>query len=167
MTFEQLHHLVEIASDRRLSAVYPVYELRAGFLPFSRRTRSLAERQRQVLSSVRQLSWPVYIRTSERPPAWHLPGVWAHAARETWAIPREVASERLLETLLLAGGWELYLSPEPVDPTAIPDLFDASLPEAFATVEAMGIPVLVDAFHENTEWRVLLQPAAAEVRAVA
>ncbi len=164
MTFEQLHHLVEMVSDRRLSPVYPVYELRTGFLPFSRRTRSLAERQLQVFQALRRLDWPMFVARTAMPA---VTGAWAHAVRETWAIPREVESADLLSKQLAAGRWKLYLSLEPIDRTAIPDLFEGSLAEAFATVEAVGIPVLVDAFRDNTEWRVLLQPAAAAVRAVA
>jgi hypothetical protein len=164
VTFEQLTHLVEVAADRRLSRQYPIYELRSGFLPFSRRTRSLAERQLQVFQALRRLGWPVFVARTSVPA---VTGFWAHAVRETWALPREQESADLLGAQLAPGGWKAYLSLEPVDRTAIPDLFKSSFAQAFEIIEALGIPVLVDAFPHNTEWRVLLQPAAAELRAVA
>ena len=167
MTFEQLHHLVEAACDQRLTPAYPVYELRAGLLPFSKRSRSLAERQERVFTALRQLGWPVFLRISESPPDMELPGGWGHAARDTWSVPREVESAHLLGSLLTPGGWQLYLSLEAVDPSSLPDLFRGSFPEAYTTVEAMGVPALLDSFHDNSEWRVLLQPAAAAKKAAA
>jgi hypothetical protein len=168
MTFEQLHHLVEAASDQRLSPAYPIYELRAGFLPFSRRSRSLAERQQRVFGALRQLvGWPAFLHISESPLDMELPGSWGHAARDTWSVPRDVESAQLLGSLLTPGSWKLYLSPEGLDPSSLPDLFRGSLPEAYATVEGIGVPALLDAFHGNTEWRILLQPAAAAKRAAA
>jgi hypothetical protein len=164
VTLEQLRHLVELAADRRLSPLYPIYELHAGRLPFSRRTRSLAERQLQVFQALRRLGWPVFVARTTVPA---VTGAWAHAVRETWALPRELESAELLGSQLAAGGWKAYLALEPVDRTAIPDLFTGSFAEAFETVEALGIPVLIDASADNTGWRVLLQPAATEVRAVA
>jgi hypothetical protein len=167
VTFEQLHHLVRSLADRRLSATYPVYELRGGFLPFLKRSRSLGERQRRVFAAVRQLGWPVFLRIAEAPPTLELPGGWARAARDTWLVPREIESSQLLETWLDPGSWQLYLATEAVDPTALPDLFRGTFADAFAVVEGMGIPALIDAFHDNAEWRVLLQPAAAAHRAAA
>ena len=167
MTFEQLHHLVASVADRRLSPAYPAYELRGGFWPFSGRSRSLDERQCRVLVALRQLGWPVFLHTSEVPMDAELPGSWGHAARETFSVPREVESRRLLDSLLLPGNWQLYLASEAVDPSSLPDLFRGSLADAFAIVEGLGVPALVDAFHDNTEWRILLQPAVAERRAAA
>lgn len=167
MTFEQLHHLVESAADARLSATHPVYELRGGFLPFSKRSRSLRQRQIRVLAAVRQLGWPAFLRIAKTPREGRLPDSWGHAARDTWGVPREVESPRLLESILAPGSWHVYLALEAVDPTVLPDLFRGSLVEAFSVVEGMGIPVLIDASSGNSEWRVLLQPAAVARRAAA
>jgi hypothetical protein len=167
VTFEQLHHVVEAASDQRLSSAYPVYELRSGLLPFSRRSRSLAERQHRVFGALRQLGWPVCLRISESPRDAELPGKWSRAARDTWTVPREIESARLLASFLTPGGWQLYLSYEAVDPSSLPDLFRGSFAEAYAAVEGLGVPALLDAFHDNSEWRILLQPAAAARRAAA
>jgi hypothetical protein len=167
LTFEQLHHLVASAADRRLSRAFPVYELRSGWLPLSRRSRTLGERQQRVLSALRALGWPVFVRISESPLGLELPGSWGHAARDTWAVPREIDSAELLGSLLTPGGWQLYVALEAVDPSALPDLFRGELAEAYTSVEALGVPGLVDAFHDNAEWRVLLQPAAAARRAAA
>lgn len=167
MTFDQLHHVVEAAADRRLSAVYPIYELSPGLLPFSRRRRTLAERQHRVFGALRQLGWPVFLCTTEPPPDRELTGAWGLAARDTWTVPRDVDSARILGSLLRSGAWQLYLALEAVDPSALPDLFRASFPDAFAGVESLGVPALIDAFPDNTEWRVLLQPAAIARRAAA
>ena len=144
-----------------------MYELRGGFLPFSRRSRSLDERQRRVLAAIRELGWPVFLCISESPPLEELPGSWGHAARETWAVPRDVDSSLLMDSFLYVGNWRLYAALEAVDPTALPDLFGGSLSDAFSIVEGSGIPALVDAFHDNSEWRVLLQPAATARRTAA
>jgi hypothetical protein len=167
LTFEQLHHVVESASDRRLSRAYPIYELHSGLLPISRRSRTLAERQHRVFGALRQLGWPAYLRFSETPPKEQLPRSWGHAARETWAIPREFDTERLLRSLLTPGGWQLYLAAEPLDPAHLPDLYGRSFEDAFAKVEGQGIPAFVDAFPGNTTWRILLQPAAAAKKVAA
>jgi len=116
VTFEQLHHLVAAAADTRLSPAYPAYELRRGLLPISRRSMSLAERQSRVLVALRQLGWPVFLRISEAPFGAELPVSWGHASRDTWAVPREVESQPLLDSLLNPGGWQLYLALEAVDP---------------------------------------------------
>ena len=90
-----------------------------------------------------------------------------HAARNTWTVPREVGSSQLLDSFLYPGNWHLYLALEAVDLSALPDLFRGSVPDAFSLLEGSGIPVFVDAFHDNSEWRVLLQPAAAARRIAA
>lgn len=167
MTFDQLHHVVEAAADRRLSALHPIYELSPGLLPFSRRRRSLAERQHRVFGALRQLGWPVFLYSTESPPDWEVRGAWGLAARDTWSVPRDVESTLLLGSLLSFGVWKLYLALEAVDPSVLPDLFRGSFPDAYAAVESHGVPALLDAWYDNTEWRVLLQPAAIARRAAA
>jgi hypothetical protein len=167
VTFGELHHVVEAASDRRLSTRYPVYELHPGFLPFSRRSRSLLQRQERVFAALRQLGWPVFLRVAEIPTGAEQPAGWSLVARDTWAVPREVGSAQLLDAQLRAGDWQLYLSEEAVDPSTLPHLFRDPIAEAFTVVEAVGVPALLDSANGNTEWRVLLQPAVEEKRAAA
>ncbi len=167
MTIDELHRQLEAVSDRRLGGRPPVYELSGGWLPFTRRARSLGRRQERVLTALRSLGWPAFVCVDDDPSTWELPGAWLRAARGTWALPREVEDDRLLRTLLLAGNWKLYLASAAVDPARLPDLFRGALPDAVASIETLGIPALIDALHDNSAWRALLQPAAGSLRAAA
>lgn len=158
MTFEQLVEVVQSVADERFSASLAAFELRTSINPFSKRSRTLNERQVKVLAALREDGWPVFLCISEAPPIGVLPGAWAECGRGTWQVPHEVESTGLLESFLYIGNWHLYVALEPVDPRILPDLFETPPELAFATLQAARVRAYVDAFHDSTEWRVLLLP---------
>jgi len=87
-------------------------------------------------------------------------GSWQLAARETWLLPADENSPDLLEKLLFLGDWTLYLAVDPVPPTSLPDCFQSTPLELSDFVESHGIPVLVEAYHDNNPWRLVVEPAA-------
>ncbi len=109
---------------------------------------------------MRALPWNAYLVYSENPHDWELPGTWILAARDTWTVPRHVDDGRLLDQFLHPGNWCLYLAAHALAPELLPNLFDAPAAEAVASVASHGIPVLLDAWHDNDEWRVVVEPSA-------
>jgi hypothetical protein len=47
-----------------------------------------------------------------------------------------------------------------VAPERLPNVFHGPPDETVAFVESHGIPVLIDAWHDNDEWRVVVEPSA-------
>jgi len=82
------------------------------------------------------------------------------AARDTWTVPRSEDGTRLLDDFLHLGNWNLYLAAYPVAPERLPNVFHGPPDETVAFVESHGIPVLIDAWHDNDEWRVVVEPSA-------
>lgn len=139
---------------------YPVWELARPRFPFSRRARRFPEIQTRVLDAIRALPWAPFLRTAELPRDRGLSGSWQLTARETWLLPADENSPDLLEKLLFLGDWTLYLAVDPVSPTSLPDCFSSTPLELSAFVESHGIPVLVEAYHHNDPWRLVVEPAA-------
>jgi hypothetical protein len=113
-----------------------------------------------VLDAIRALPWAPFLRTAEVPRDHGLSGAWQLAARETWLLPADENSPELLAKLLSPGDWTLYLAVDPVPPTSLPDCFGSTPLELSAFVESHGIPVLVEAYHHNNPWRLVVEPAA-------
>ena len=139
---------------------YPVWELARPRFPFSRRARRFPEIQTRVLDAIRALPWAPFLRMAEAPREHGLSGSWQLAARETWLLPADENSPDLLEKLLFLGDWTLYLAVDPVPPTSLPDCFWSTPLELSGFVESHGIPVLVEAYHHNNPWRLVVEPAA-------
>ena len=166
MSLEALHRVLEASGARRLSRGLPVYGLRKTLWPPFGRSEALHERQVVVMEAVRKLPWQAFLRYGEDPRDWDL-GAWPQAARHTWVVPPHETVRHLLGGFLEPGGWTLYLAPYAVDPSLLPDTFRADLGEVARFVEGHGIPVLLDAWHDNTEWRIVVDPAAVPELAAA
>ena len=159
MSLEALHRVLEASGARRLSRGLPVYGLRKALWPPFGRALALHESQVAVMEAVCALPWQAFLRYAENPRDWEL-GTWPQAARNTWQLPPHETARHLLEGFLEPGGWTLYLAPYAVDPGLLPDTFRADLAELASFVEGQGIPVLLDAWHDNSEWRIVVDPAA-------
>ena len=157
MTLEELHGVLELASNRRLSSTYPLYELRRSPRSLLGIVAPLQRRQLMVLDAVRTLPWSPYLHYPNRRAA--LRG-FQHAAELTWSVPAPLPSQSFLDAPLSSGSWQLYLGAAPVVPTRIPSLFTDRLPDIFSGIESNAIPVLVQAAPGNHEWRVVVQPSA-------
>lgn len=150
----------------KLSSRHPVYELRKRLWPPLRRTRELHWRQVELLRATRLLPWKTYLACDEDPHEWELTGPWIHAGAHTWIIPHQQSSESLLEGYLAAGGWTVYLAPYALQGANVPSLFDAP-EEVCEYLRSHGVPVMIQAFHDNSEWRVALEPAVVPAMAAA
>lgn len=166
MSLEALHRVLEASGARRLSRGLPVYELRKARWPLFGRAGALHERQVSVMEAVRALPWQAFLAYGENPRDWEL-GAWPQAARGTWQVPPHETARHLLESFLEPGNWSLYLAPYAIDPDLLPDTFRADLGEVARFVEGHGIPVLLDAWHDNDEWRIVVDPAAVPELAAA
>ncbi len=82
------------------------------------------------------------------------------AGPSTWVVPPAVATQAMLDGPLRPGAWQVYLGAHAMGSERLPDLFRDDLPNAVAFSETHGVPVLLDAWHDNSEWRVLLEPSA-------
>jgi hypothetical protein len=160
VTLAQLRQLLDVVGARPLSADYPVWELARPWMPLPRRARRFQEAQSRILDAIRALPWSPYLRIPEKPRRHGLGGSWQLAARETWVVPTDEYSPEILAKFLCLGDWTLYLSVDPVPATSLPHCFQSSPRELFDFVESYGVPVLVEAFHENNPWRLVIEPAA-------
>ena len=113
-----------------------------------------------MLAAIRALPWTPFLRTIESPRDHGLTGSWQLAARETWVIPMDENSPDLLAMFLFLGGWPLYLAVDPIPHRSLPDCFRTPPLELSDFVESHGIPVLVEAYHDNNPWRLVVEPAA-------
>ena len=159
MSLEALHRVLEASGARRLARGLPIYGLRRALWPPFGRGDALHERQVAVMEAVRALPWQAFLRYAEDPREWDL-AAWPQAARDTWRVPPHETARHLLERFLEPGGWTLYLAPYAIDPTLLPDTFRAELSEVARFVEGHGMPVLLDAGQDNSEWRIVVDPAA-------
>lgn len=154
MTLEALHRVLEQSGARRLARGIPVFALRKALWPPFRRGDVLRERQVDVLDAVRSLPWPVFLHGVRASSAW------PRTARDTWRVPSQEGAAHLLEGLLEPGRWTLYLAPHALDPGLLPDAFAVDLGELTDFAASHSVPVLLAAYRENEEWRIVLEPAA-------
>jgi|GEM_PF-3355817 len=161
VTLEQLHALLASISDARPGAAVHIYEIRPGWFFLSARSRSLAARQVRALTALRALGWPTFVAGDlDDPREAQLPGAWVEFWPHTWLVPPEPAAEALLARWLHVGGYRLYLAHEPVNASALPDLFRAPPRECVDACSGIGVVALLDSFLDDREWRVLVQRIA-------
>jgi hypothetical protein len=154
MTLESLHRTLEANGARRLSSGRPIWALRKSLWPPFRRGEALHARQRAVLDAIRPLPWQMFLNGG------HGDCPWPKAARDTWLVPPNEGSRHLLAGRLDGGSWKLYLAPHALDPDLLPDTFHGDPVDIEEFVEGHCVPVLVDAWRENIEWRIVVEPAA-------
>ena len=83
---------------------------------------------------------------------------WKNVGDHTWLIPDSMLTRVMIQAHLAEGDWQMYVAPGPAEGADLPDLFrgePASLPD---TLARLGIVVLIDAWHDSTEWRVAVVP---------
>ena len=158
MTLDEVHKLLVAWKVPRLSQHFHVYELRRKLWPPFIGTLRLHERQGELLRAVRALQWKVFLGYDEKPDEWEAEGRWLRVARDTWLVPQEASSENLLDGDLSPGGWTVYLAEMPIT-EVVPYMFKRAPKEICEFVRSRGIPVLVQAHWDNSEWLVALEPA--------
>ena len=120
--------------------------------------RRLLSFQVQLLETVRQLPGTVFLQYDEDPQEWEL-GEWPSHGHNMWEIPPSMASDVLLESYLEAGNWQLYVARQSAGPKDRYDAFRGDIGERIKLLETHGVSVWIDAWHDNTEWRVILPKA--------
>jgi hypothetical protein len=121
----------------------------------------------EILELAVGLPGPAYLVTDENPQEYEVGGSWAHAQARTWGVPDACDLSALQQRVLAPGGWTLYCRPEPLEPDRIPDIFSAAPSETADFAIARGVPVFVQAFHDNDPWRVWVEDVSSQREAAA
>ena len=166
MTLDEVHKLLVAWKAPKLSQHFHVYELRRKLWPPIIRTTRLHQQQSELLRAVRALPWQVFLAYDEKPGDWDAEGKWLRVARDTWLMPPEVKSQALLDRYLSPGGWTVYLAEVPIT-EVVPYMFERTPKEICEFVRSRGIPVLIQAHWDNSEWLVALEPAVVPMARVA
>jgi hypothetical protein len=161
VSLEGLHRVLEQCGARRLARDVPVFALRKTLWPPFRRSDLLHERQASILDAVRSLPWSVFLHGVRASSAW------PRTARDTWCVPTQERAADLLAGVLEPGRWTLYLAPHALDPSVLPDAFGGDLGELTDFVASHSVPVLLEAYRANEEWRIVVEPAAVRGRVAA
>jgi hypothetical protein len=158
VTLEEVHKLLAAWKVPRLSPQFHVYELRRKLWPPLVRTIRLHRQQAELLRAVRALGWKVFLAYDENPAEW-VNGKWSRVGDDTWLVPPEEASERLLDGYLAPGSWTIYLAQTPIGQVQMPYMFQRSPKEVCEFLRSHGMPVMLQAHADNSEWIVALEPA--------
>jgi hypothetical protein len=158
MTPGELRDVVASVADTTLSPSRSAYELSGGPIPLTRRDRTLGARQTRVLHAIQSLDELAFLAPPESPESWEAPGSWIEAGPGTWQLPVDVAANLLLSSFLHTGNWYLYLGPNAVPPSELPDTYKVQVSDVEAFMQQHELWLLLDAFHDCSEWRVFLRP---------
>ncbi len=86
---------------------------------------------------------------------------WTNVADHTWLIPDSMPTPVMMQAYLEQGAWQMYVAPAPVGASDLPDLFKGDHASHAEAIGRLAIVAMIDAWHDNTEWRVaVVQPAA-------
>jgi hypothetical protein len=132
-----------------------------------RRREAVAACRREVLTTLLCRAAPVFLMHPEPPKEYQVPGDWQPAGEATWLVPPDfdpnyAAGKRWLSL----GDWTAYSAPGPA-PGKWPDVFRCRAAELLAWMSAKSVRVLVESFHDDTDWVVALgaaEPVAAPKR---
>ena len=112
----------------------------------------------ELLSNVRAFEGVTYLLPSDDPQQDAPQYAWEHAESGTWIMPDDVPADALLNGLLGPGAWRVYVAAKPAPVEDAPDLFRGPTIAALDFLERYGASVVVDAWHDNAEWRVAFLP---------
>jgi hypothetical protein len=100
----------------------------------------------------------------EPPNEYKVPGNWRPAGEATWLVPPHFdPADAAGKHWLLLGDWRFYSSPGPVKGKSL-DVFRCRAAELLAWMRARSVRVLLESFHDDTDWVVALaaiEPVAA------
>ncbi len=167
MTIDEINQLLLSWRIPSYSARYRIFQLKRKWWPLVGGIRVLRARQIAVLKAIRSLPWKVYLVNNDNPSDWEMDGPWIEATENTWVIPKKQSSDILLCGYLSPGCWGVYLSLEPYPSDILPSIFDAPVNEISSFLQSNSIPVMLEANHENAEWRIALEPAVVPMVNVA
>ena len=143
--------ILEAEGAKAIGADHVIYELGADDVA----ARQLGGCQTRVLNAIRRLPGTVFLHYDENPQEWEL-GEWSSPAPNVWELPVDFGSGALLEDFLEAGNWRLYVGRESLPADAPTDVVKGDVAGLTELLVSCGIAVLVDAWHDNTEWRIVI-----------
>lgn len=141
-------------SCRQMDAALPAWRIKRPVLLLPRALRIVRRNKADLLSVTLKTYESLFLYYSEDPRSDGLAGQWSTAGEETWRVPLDVDADKLLDWLYV-GGWCLYSSDRPIDPSLL-NLLDLA-PSAVAItdfVRQYDLAVLIVAFHDNDPWTV-------------
>ena len=162
MSLAAVRRALAEAGAKRLSFEHSVWELSRPWWPFSRRARRFEGLLVDIVEAAASLRGPLVLMIDENPQEFDIGGSWAHAGAGTWRVPAACDLPALLSRVLEAGDWSLYSSHELVLPERIPDAFRVHPSEVASFARAHGVPLLVQAFHDNDPWRLWVEDVRSQ-----
>lgn len=117
-----------------------------------------AETHAALLSLIRGFEGTCFLLPSDDPVHEAPEFTWEHADAGTWVLPDNAPSEALLGGVFLPGAWRIYVSDKPAPAEDAPDLFRGPSIAALDFLERYGVSVVLDAWHDNAQWRVAFLP---------
>ena len=167
MTPDELSGAVAALADKTLSTNAAAYELSTGLMPFSKRNRTLHERQIALLEGIQSLACPVRIFPPEDPVEYEAPGGWVAIESGGWELPIDVSAASLMDEFLNLGNWYLTASAENLSTGQLPDTYRCQVSEVQSFMARNQLWLLLDAFHDCTYWRIFIEPEFAPRSATA
>jgi hypothetical protein len=128
--------------------------------PFARHRRQRREAvtvcRREVLTTLLGWGGPVFLRHPEPPKDYKIPGNWQPADEATWLVPPDFNPDDAGgKHWLSLGDWRFYSAPGPAQ-GKWPDVFRCRAADLLAWMSARSVRVLVESFHDDTDWVVAL-----------
>jgi len=111
---------------------------------------------REVLDLARSFEGTMYLLPSEDPRHRAPEFTWVNPDSDTWELPADASNEALLTGLLSDGAWRVYVAGRPAPAEDVPDLYRGPTIAALDFLERYGATVVIDAWHDNTQWKVAL-----------
>ena len=147
---------------RRRDPALLVWDLRRPGL-FARHRRQRREAvtacRQQLLTTLVVWDGPVFLMHPEPPKEYKVPGNWQPAGEATWLVPPDFnPGDAAGKHWLSLGDWSLYSAPGLVQ-GKWPDVFRCRAAELLDWMSGKSVRVLVESFHDDTDWVVAVRPA--------
>jgi hypothetical protein len=141
---------------RRRDPVLPVWGLGWPGLFARQRRKAVAACRRELLTTLLGSGGPVFLVHGESPEQNGIPGNWQPAGKATWLVPPDFNLDHpdVGYWLFHLGDWKFYRAPAPAEKSV--DAFRCSASELLAWMRARSVEVLIDSFHDDTDWVVAL-----------
>jgi hypothetical protein len=121
---------------------------------------ALLDAQIEIMEALRGLPGNIYVTSQEEPEPAEVEG-WQRIGEHTWLVPPSMSSRVSLQLYLEAGAWQMYVADTPVKASDLPDLFKFDSDEGPKELAEVGVLALIDAWHDNTAWRVAIALSGA------
>ena len=144
---------------RRREPGLPVWDApRPSLLRGLEHGRRIAALKRDILSELLGSGSPLLIRHADDPNERDVPGAWDLVASSTWVVPPDLdlRNPAVDHWLFSLGNWRCYQSPTAVE-SSFPDAFRSAARNLLAWMESQSIDVLIDSFHDDSDWVVAVR----------